>query len=158
MPLAVGTVAPDFTLKTKTAEGFADVTLSSHRGRQNVVLLFFPGVFTPPCTDELCNVSESLGDYSSLDAQVYGVSVDSAFAQEAWAKANNITVPLLSDFRRDVVTAYDTLLEDFLRMGPSSRRVVYLIDKSGTIRYVEETAALGEQPNFAALQEALRSL
>jgi aconitate hydratase len=100
MPIAIGTKAPDFTLKTKTADGLKDVKLSDNFGKKQTVLLFFPLAFTGVCTQEMCDVSAGLGDFAGLDAEVYGISVDSPFAQEAWAKQSKITVTLLSDLNK----------------------------------------------------------
>ncbi|HRF60387.1 MAG TPA: redoxin domain-containing protein [Fimbriimonadaceae bacterium] len=158
MPIAVGSTAPDFTLKTMTPEGLADVRLSDHRGKDTVVLLFFPGAFTSVCTTELCDVTSGLGSYQALNAVVYGISVDSAFAQSGWAKANQIEVPLLSDYRREVVAAYDVVLPDLAGLGPSATRAVFVIDKEGVIRYAEQTENPGVQPNFDALLEAVRAV
>ena len=82
MPIPTGTKAPDFTLKTKNADGVHDVTLSSNVGRKNTLLLFFPLAFTGVCTQELCDVTSGLNAYQKLDAEVYGISVDSPFSQE----------------------------------------------------------------------------
>ena len=82
MPLAVGSKAPDFTLKSKVPDD-ADVKLSANAGQKNTVLLFFPLAFTGVCTQELCDVSAGLGAYAELGAEVIAISVDSPFAQEA---------------------------------------------------------------------------
>ena len=95
MALAIGTLAPDFTLKTKTADGLHYIKLSDHTAKGPVVLLFFPLAFTGVCTQEFCDVSGGLSAYTELGATVLGVSVDSPFAQEAWAKANQISVTLV---------------------------------------------------------------
>jgi len=97
MPIAIGTQAPDFTLKSKDANGLKDVTLSANFGKKNTVILFFPLAFTGVCTQEFCDVTQGISSYAGLDAEVIGVSVDSPFAQEAWAQQSNITVTLVSD-------------------------------------------------------------
>src|SRR5260221_2564621 len=109
MPLKIGTSAPDFTLKTKTAQGLEDVTLSEHFGQKNTLLLFFPLAFTGVCTTEMCDVSGGIAAYEGLNAAVYGISVDSPFAQEAWATKEKITLPLLSDLNKTVIKAYDVV-------------------------------------------------
>src|ERR1700678_4146401 len=101
MPIAIGTKAPDFTLKTKTADGLKDVKLSDNFGKKPTAILFFPLAFTGTCTQEFCDVTAGLGQYEGLNAQVYGISVDSPFAQEAWAKQNKISVTLLSDLNKE---------------------------------------------------------
>ena len=90
MPLAVGTKAPDFTLSTKTADGPKKIKLSDNFGKKNTLLLFFPMAFTGTCTEEMCSVSNGLREYSGMNAEVYGISGDNPFAQEAWAKKENI--------------------------------------------------------------------
>jgi len=86
MPIKVGSKAPDFTLKSKAASGLVDVKLSDNFGKKNTVLLFFPAAFTGVCTQEMCEISAGLGQYGRLNAAVIGISIDTPFAQEAWAK------------------------------------------------------------------------
>ena len=86
MPLATGSKAPDFTLKTKTADGLQDVTLSANFGKKSTVILFFPLAYTGVCTQEMCHQTAGLGDYEKLGASVLAISVDSPFALEAWAQ------------------------------------------------------------------------
>ena len=86
MPIAIGSQAPDFTLKTKTSDGLKDVKLSDNFGKKQTVLLFFPLAYTGVCTTEMCDISAGLSAYAGLGAEVYGISVDSPFAHEAWAK------------------------------------------------------------------------
>lgn len=135
MALNKGDTAPDFTLKTKTGDGLKDISLSAHRGKNKVVLLFFPLAFTPVCQDELCTVSGGLSDYSNLNAVVYGLSVDSPFAQEAFAQANAIKIPLLSDFNKTVATDYGVLAEELIGLKGVAKRSVFVIDEEGTIRF-----------------------
>jgi glutaredoxin-dependent peroxiredoxin len=85
MPLAVGSKAPDFTLKSKVPDD-ADVKLSANFGQKNTVLLFFPLAFTGVCTTEMCDMTSGLGAYTALNADVIAISVDSPFAQQAWAE------------------------------------------------------------------------
>ncbi|BET67150.1 peroxiredoxin [Opitutales bacterium ASA1] len=155
MPLATGTSAPDFTLKTKNAEGLADVTLSANFGKKNTVLLFFPLAYTGVCTAEMCDVTGGLGDYAALDADVLAVSVDSPFAQEAWAKQNNIKVTLLSDLNKTVTKAYDVLFPNLAGVGDTSARAAFVIGKDGVIKYAEQTPTPKDLPNFAAIKAAL---
>jgi len=100
MAISVGTQAPDFTLKSKNADGVVDISLSNNKGQKNTVLLFFPLAFTGVCTSELCDVTAGLSQYSDLNADVIGISVDSPFAQEAWAQKENIGITLASDLNK----------------------------------------------------------
>src|SRR5579871_6019641 len=114
MAIAVGAQAPDFSLKSKTASGVADVKLSNNAGKKNTVVLFFPLAFTGVCTQEMCDITAGLSAYSGLNADVIAISVDSPFAQEAWAKQNNIGITLASDLNKTTAKAYGVLLDDLL--------------------------------------------
>lgn len=156
MPLAKGARAPDFTLKTKTADGLKDVRLSDNFGKKNTVLLFFPAAFSGVCTSEMCDISNGLNEYAKLNAEVYGVSVDNGYAQEAWAKQHKITVPLLSDLNKTVTRAYDVALPTFGGgMGETSARAAFVIGADGVIKYAEQTPTPKDLPNFAAIKAAL---
>ena len=155
MPLAVGTKAPDFTLKTKAADGPQDIKLSANFGQKQTVLLFFPAAFTGVCTQEMCDTTAGLGEYEQLGAQVYAISVDGPFAQEAWAKANNIKLTLLSDQNKTVTKAYDVLFPNLVGMYETSARAAFVIGKDGVIKYAEQTPTPKDLPNFAAVKAAL---
>ncbi|MBI5768232.1 MAG: redoxin domain-containing protein [Verrucomicrobia bacterium] len=155
MPIAVGSQAPDFTLKSKSASGVADVKLSSNFGKKDTVLLFFPLAFTGVCTTEMCDVTAGLSAYSSLGADVIGISVDSPFAQEAWAKQHNIGITLASDLNKTTAKAYGVLLDDLLGFGSTSARAAFVVGKDGTVKYAEQTATPKDLPNFAAVKAAL---
>jgi Peroxiredoxin len=151
MSIKSGDKAPEFTLKSKNVTGeVKDYSLSDFKGK-NVVLLFFPQAFTGVCTDEMCSVSNGLSSYSDLNAEVLGISVDSVFTQEAWAKANNITIPLLSDFNKKVINLYDTSYPDggfVFDMNGVSKRAAFVIDKDGIVRYSEVLENAGDLPDF----------
>ncbi len=158
MPLAVGTKAPDFTLKTKNDQGLQDVTLSASEGKQNVVLLFFPLAYTGVCTQEMCSVRDGLKEYQDLHAQVYGISVDSPFSQEAWAKQEKLNFPLLSDFNKQVSTAYGALYEDLIGYKGVSKRSAFVIDRQGVVRYASGSDDAKKLPDFNAIKACLTSL
>lgn len=157
MAIATGSKAPDFALKTKNGDDIQEIKLSDNLGKKKTVLLFFPLAFTGVCTQELCDVTAGLNAYKELDAEVYGVSVDSPFALEAWAKKENIGIPLLSDLNKKVCEAYGTLLPDLLGLGAVSARAAFVIDKEGIIAYSEQTPTPKDLPNFEAIKKALAS-
>jgi peroxiredoxin len=157
MPIAVGTRAPDFTLKTKTADGLKDVRLSDNFGKKATVLLFFPLAYTSVCTQEMCDQSNGLGEYEKLGATVYAVSVDSPFTQEAWAKANKITVTLLSDLNKTTAKAYDVIFPMLAGVGDTAARAAFVIGKDGVVKYAEQTPTPKDLPNFSAIKAALAS-
>lgn len=158
MPLSVGSKAPDFSLKSKKSDGLVDVKLSSNFGSKNTVVLFFPLAFTGVCTDEMCSVSQGLDQYASLGADVIGVSVDSPFSQEAWAKQNNISIALASDLNKATAKAYEVLLEDLAGIGSASARAAFVVDKNGVIQYAEQTPTPKDLPNFEAIRAKLGEL
>jgi peroxiredoxin len=158
MPIKVGSKAPDFTLKSKTAAGLADVKLSANFGKKNTVLLFFPLAFTGVCTTEMCEISAGLGAYAGLNADVIGVSVDSPFAQEAWAQKEKIGITLASDLNKVVTKEYEVLFPMLAGVGDTSARAAFVIDKNGVVQYSEQTATPKDLPNFTAVKEALGRL
>lgn len=155
MALPVGSKAPDFTLKSKTASGLVDVKLSNNFGKKNTVLLFFPLAFTGVCTTEMCDITAGLSQYSDLNAEVIGVSVDSPFAQEAWAQKEKIGITLVSDLNKEVIKAYDVVFPGLAGIGDTAARAAFVIDKNGVVQYSEQTPTPKDLPNFNAVKEAL---
>jgi peroxiredoxin len=156
--LKIGTGAPDFTLKSKTAQGLEDVKLSDNFGKRNTVLFFFPLAFTGVCTTEMCDVSGGISSYESLNAEVYGISIDSPFAQEAWATQEKISIKLLSDLNKTVIKAYDVVFPGLAGIGDTAARAAIVIDKNGTVIYAEQTPTPKDLPNFEAVKTALTKL
>ena len=155
MALDTGTQAPDFTLKTKNADGLQDVTLSDNFGSGSTVLLFFPLAFTSVCQEELCSVRDSLQDYNDLDATVYAISVDSPFTQEEFAGQNNLNFTLLSDFNKGVSAAYDVQYEDLIGLNGVAKRSAFVIDSNGIIQYSWSSDDPTVVPDFDAIKAAL---
>ncbi|MDD5261901.1 MAG: redoxin domain-containing protein [Methylacidiphilales bacterium] len=158
MAIAAGSKAPDFTLKRKTSDGIVDVKLSDNFSKKNTVILFFPLAFTGVCTQEMCDITQGISAYSSLNAEVYAISVDSPFAQEAWAQKEHITIPILSDLNKKTAEAYGVLLPDLIGLGSVSARAAFVVDKQGLIKYSEQTPTPKDLPNFTAIQEVLKKL
>jgi glutaredoxin-dependent peroxiredoxin len=154
MPIAVGSAAPDFVLKRKTADGaLEDIRLSDSLGQRTTVLLFFPAVFSSVCTTEFCDVTSGLGRYEQSGARVIGISVDGPHAQQAWATAHKIQVPLASDLNKTVTRAYDVVLAG--PAGEVSARAAFVIDRKGRVVYAEQTPTAKDLPNFAAILAAV---
>ena len=158
MAIPVGSKAPDFSLKSKTASGVADVKLGDNLGKKNTVLLFFPLAFTSVCTQEMCDISQGINAYTSLNADVIAISVDSPFAQEAWAQKEKITVKLASDLNKKTAADYGVLLPDLLGFGSTAARAAFVVDKQGVVRYSEQTPTPKDLPNFAAIKAVLAKL
>ncbi|MBI1841314.1 MAG: redoxin domain-containing protein [Verrucomicrobia bacterium] len=158
MAISVGSKAPDFSLKSKTKDGLVDVKLSENFDKKNTVLLFFPLAFTSVCTQELCDISQGISGYSGLNADVIGVSVDSPFAQEAWAQKEKISVRLASDLNKTVTKAYGVEFPALAGIGDTSARAAIVIDKKGVVQYAEQTPTPKDLPNFAKVKEVLAKL
>ena len=158
MPIPIGSKAPDFNLKSKQASGVVDVKLSNNFSKKNTVLLFFPLAFTGVCTSEMCDITAGLVAYSGMNAEVIAISVDSPFAQEAWAKQNKIGITLASDLNKTTAKAYGVLLDDLMGFGSTAARAAFVIDNGGIVRYSEQTPTPKDLPNFNAIKDTLAKL
>jgi peroxiredoxin len=158
MAISVGTKAPDFNLKSKQASGLVDVKLSNNFGKKNTLILFFPAAFTSVCTKELCDVTAGLNAYSGLNADVIGISVDSPFAQEAWAQKEKIAITLASDLNKEVIKQYGVVFPMLAGAGDTAARAAFIIDKNGVVQYSEQTPTPKDLPNFGAIKESLARL
>jgi len=130
--LAVGDVAPDFTLP---GTGGREYSLSDYRGRP-VVLVFYPGDDTPVCTKQLNSYNDDLEQFNEMNAQVLGVSAQDVSSHDAFSSKHGFEFPLLSDTDKAVAGAYGTL-------GPIGfpRRSIFILDAEGVVRYVHRAIA-----------------
>ena len=158
MAIPVGSKAPDFTLKSKQASGLVDVKLSNNFGKKNTVLFFFPAAFTSVCTQEMCGITGGLNDYAGLNADVIAISVDTPFAQEAWAQKEKISVTLASDLNKEVIKKYDVVFPMLAGVGDTAARAAFVIDKAGVVQYSEQTPTPKDLPNFDQVKAALAKL
>jgi peroxiredoxin len=158
MAIPVGSKAPDFSLKSMQPAGLVDVKLSNNFGKQNTVLVFFPAAFTGVCTEEMCDITAGLKSYAGLNADVVGISVDTPFAQEAWAKKEKIGITLASDLNKEVIRKYDVVFPMLAGAGDTAARAAFVIDKSGVVRYSEQTPTPKELPNFSKVKAVLEEL
>jgi peroxiredoxin len=155
MAIEIGQMAPDFTLSDTNRQ---PVTLSEQRGK-NVLLLFFPLAFTSTCTEELCSVRDNMRIYENFQATPFGISVDSSAALRKFKEEQHLNFSLLSDFNKEVSTAYDTIYEVWGGgMRGVSKRSAFIIDKHGLLQYAEVLENASEVPNFSAIQEKLAAL
>ena len=99
--LQKGTPAPDFELFCTPDQ---KVGLSQLAGKK-VILAFYPADWSPVCSDQMALYNETLKYFRKYNADILGISVDSPFAQEAWAKESKITVTLLSDLNKTTTGA-----------------------------------------------------
>ena len=156
MAVEVGQRAPDFTLYDSNNQQRA---LSKFKGK-NVVLAFFPGVFTGTCTTEMCTLRDQADRFNSLNAQVLGISVDPTFSQKAWAAQHNLEFPILSDYSREVIKQYDVEFPNLagLEGYTAADRAVFVLDKEGVVRYKWLAPNLGTEPDYDEIRGALGKL
>ena len=126
--LEVGAQAPEFRLK---GPGGQMVTLSEYKGRKHVVLVFYPLAFSNICSHQLPAIDQYAARFEQLGAVVLGISVDSHFANTAFAEKLKLSFPLLSDFKREASTAYGVLMPQAGHSG----RAVFVIDTQGDVAY-----------------------
>ena len=154
--LQINQFAPNFTLHSSTRD--VSVTLSDLKSK-NVLLLFFPLAFTGVCTKELCSVRDNITLYDNLNATVIGISVDSPATLKKFKEEQNINFALLSDFNKEVSTAYYCIYDSFIGwMKGVSKRAAFIVDKSGKIKYAEVLENAGDVPNFTAIKNILEKL
>jgi peroxiredoxin len=159
MPLKPGLPLPDLTLKSKTDAGLVDVKLRRNVGKGPTVILFFPLAFTGTCTDEMCKVTNDFESYKALGADVIAISVDSPFAQEAWAKMNQIGITVVSDFNRVAIKAFKVIdnkvIAEKTGLQKVAKRAVFVADKAGNVVHVEAKRDPSQLPNFAKVKRAI---
>ncbi len=153
-PIAVGQLAPEFQLQ---GPGGQWVSLSDYRDNHNVVLVFYPLAFSRVCSHELPEVQKHINEFSDLDTVVFGISVDSHYANTAFAKSLKLDFSLLSDFKRLAMTAYGVLRPEKGYSG----RATFLVGKDGRIAYVEvaeDASDLTQVPSPDRVLEAIRAM
>ena len=154
MAINVGSKAPEFTLFDTNKK---PRQLSEFLGKK-VVLAFYPGAFTGACTKEVCALRDAMSNFTNLNAQIVGVSVDSPFANKVFATQNNLQFPLLSDYTREVSKQYGGVYEDFADITGyiASKRAVFIIDANGIVTYSWVSEDPGVEPDYDAVSQALK--
>ncbi len=145
--MEVGQKIPDIELYDTEKNA---VKLSSYKGRP-LVLLFYPGAFTGTCTKEMCTFRDGMAQYNGMN--VVGISVDVPFANKAWKAQNNINFPLLGDFKREAVHAFNNYHDDFSGMKgyTASKRAVYVLDGDQIVRFKWVSENPGVEPDYATV-------
>ena len=155
MTVDAGAKAPDFTLPNQDGE---PVTLREQIAKGPVVLAFFPAAFSSVCTTEMCTFRDSVAKLNRASARVLGISVDTFFALKAWADAQRLEFPLLSDFNKTVIREYGVFNEDMIGLKGIAKRAVFVIDRSGTVRHREVLDDARNEPEYAKVWSALADL
>ncbi len=156
MAVEIGKKAPDFKLYDTDRK---ERTLGDFTGKK-VVLAFYPGAFTGVCTKELCSFRDSLSNFNNVNAQVVGISVDPPFSNKAFADQNKLAFPILSDFNREAVKAYDAYHENFIGLNgyTAAKRAVFVLDKDGVVRYKWVSDNPGVEPNYDEVFKAVEAI
>jgi peroxiredoxin len=152
MPVQVGDAAPDFALKDQHGQ---PVRLSSFRGNQAVVLVFYPWAFTGVCGGELQALQAELGELDNDDVALLTVSTDSMYALRVFAERDGFTYRLLSDFwpHGEVAQAYGV----FHEQAGAALRGTFVIDRDGVVRW-SVVNGLGDARNVDDYKKALAAL
>jgi glutaredoxin-dependent peroxiredoxin len=155
MAVETGSKAPDFTLVNQDRQ---PVTLSALVQNGPVVLAFFPGAFSSVCQNELCTFRDSFATLEQSKAQVVGVSTDTFFTLKAWADQQGFTFPLLSDYNKEVIAAYDVVNPDMIGLKNIAKRAVFVLDRDGVVRHREVLEDARNEPDYGAIHRALASI
>lgn len=147
--LQLGGPAPDFTLRDQFGQ---DVTLSSFRGTKAVVILFYPFAFSGVCTGEMAGIRQRLDEFLTFDTEVLAISCDPVYSLRAFADAEGLNFPLLSDFwpHGEVSKSFEVF--DDVKGTP--RRSSYVIDREGMLAW----AVHNTNPEGRDLDEHLAQL
>jgi peroxiredoxin len=128
--LSIGGPAPDFTLRDQFGQ---DVTLSSFVGNKAVLLVFYPYAFSSVCTGEMSQIRSRLDEFMTFGTEILAISCDPMHSLRAFADADGLNFPLLSDFwpHGEVTRSYDVFDESKGR----PRRSSYVVDQAGMVAW-----------------------
>ncbi|MFD1599066.1 redoxin domain-containing protein [Halobellus rarus] len=152
-----GDAAPTFTATLADGDVSA-FDLDNSLGEGPVVLAFFPGAFTPPCTSEMVALQEYLDDFEDADATLYGVSADSALSQNAFREEHGLEFDLISDMGREAIGAYGLEIDiEALGLVGVANRAVFVIDNDGDVAYSWIADDPTNEPNYEELLDEVRA-
>ncbi|MDE1768245.1 MAG: redoxin domain-containing protein [Candidatus Micrarchaeota archaeon] len=124
------------------------------------VIAFFPGAFTGVCTKEMCTFRDDLTKLLYLNANLYAISVDGPFSNKAFKDHNNLSFPILSDYKKKAIKKFGIVLKDFahLKGYTAAKRSIFVTDASGIVRYKWVSDDPSVEPNYAEIRGALESI
>jgi peroxiredoxin len=153
-----GDMAPDINATYGTSE-HEDFELDDVLGGGPVVLAFFPGAFTPPCTNEMVAFQERLGDFRQVDATLLGLSADSPFCLGAFRDEHGLEFDLVSDTAREAIRDYGVEIDlPDLGLHGVANRAVFVLDGDGTVNYEWIADDPTNEPDYDEIVDAVRSL
>ena len=153
--LSIDAPAPDFELP---ATGGTRIRLSEVLKKGPVLLLFYPLDWSPVCTKEICDMRDGFREFQNIGINVLAISVDSIFSHEAFAEKHAIPFPLLSDFNREVCTAYGVKHEEILGLKGIAKRAVFIIRPDGRIQYRWVSEDPQVMPDIEEIKKKVRTL
>jgi len=152
--VSTGDTAPDISATIGTSD-HEDFELSAHLGDGPVVLAFFPGAFTPPCSNEMVALEEHLAEFEAAGATVLGVSADSAFSLGAFSDEHDLSFTLVSDMDGNAIRDYGLEMEiPDLGLHGIANRAVYVLDDEGTVTYDWVADEPTDEPDYEDLVAA----
>jgi peroxiredoxin len=150
--------APLFTATRGTSD-HETFELEDHLGDGPIVLAFFPGAFTPPCTNEMVALQDNLEAFQGAGATVFGVSADSPFSQGAFRDEHGIEFDLVSDMSGDVIQQYGLEIDiEELGLYGIANRGVFVLDETGTVTYRWVADDPTNEPDYEELLEAVKTV
>ena len=153
-----GDTAPAFTATYKGSD-HETFDLTEHLGDGPVVLAFFPGAFTPPCSNEMVALQERHDDFAAAGATLFGVSADSAFSLGAFADEHGLAFDLVSDMAGDAIEAYGLSMDiPELGLHDIANRAVFVIDDEGIVRYSWIAEDPTNEPDYEELLAEIEAL
>ena len=155
MSADVGTTAPAFNLLDTDGNEFNSSSLAGKKA----VIAFFPAAFSGVCAEELCSFRDALADFTAVDAEVIGISIDGRFANGAFRDANNLPFPILSDYKQTTIADYDVVWPDFAGMDgyTTARRSVFVFGTDGNISWKWLSDVPSDLPSISDVQAAVNA-
>ena len=152
-----GDTAPTFTATYGTSD-HEPFDLEAMLGDGPVVLAFFPGAFTPPCSNEMVALEDHIGDFEAAGATLLGVSADSPFSLGAFREEYDLSFDLVSDMDRNAIDAYDLGIDiGDLGLHDIANRAVFVLDEDGTVTYAWVADDPTNEPDYDAVLEAVQA-
>ena len=152
---AKGDTVPTFSATVGTSD-HEPFDLDDHLGNEPVVLAFFPGAFTPPCTNEMVALQEHHERFQEAGATVFGISADSPFSLGAFREEHGIEFDLVSDMSRDAIRAYDLEIDiEELGLHGIANRAVYVLDEDETVTYGWVAEDPTNEPDYDSILDAI---
>jgi peroxiredoxin len=156
LSVEVGQNPPDFQLPDQERR---QRTLKDFLGKKTV-LAFFPGAFTSVCTKEMCAFRDSMQALNNMNAQVVAISVNDPFTNKAFAEANKLQFPILSDYTRETIRRFNVFHDNFAGLTgyTAAKRSVFVLDDKGIVRHKWVSEDPGKQPDYDDIKRILAKI